>query len=337
MELSTVTLSDFVKIADVLFMKGLESHQPVARNSGLFKMDPIMDNSGNAREYTEIDLEQYAALKPENDSAARARVQQGYSKTATLKRIGMNIGVSYEMRHWNKYQDVVSRITNLGRMVARRMELDLQHRITFGSATAYTDKDGQSVSITVGDTLALFSTAHTVRGSSTTFRNILANNPVFSKGALEGMELLVVENSINQFGEKILIDYDVLWCADDPNTINTIREFLKSTAAPDANNGGVINVYQGKYRLVVLPLVATTAAGLVDSTKRKYWGLASTSNSQAYLAVNEEPHMMVDNPSVSSNAVDVNTDEWTFAARASYFICTPGARWITVSYGDGTA
>jgi glycine/D-amino acid oxidase-like deaminating enzyme len=47
------------------------------------------------------------------------------------------------------------------------MELDLSHRFTFMTATAYTNNNGTSVDVTVGDTLALASTAHTVRGSST--------------------------------------------------------------------------------------------------------------------------------------------------------------------------
>ena len=336
MELNTINLSDFVKIADMIFMKGLEGYSMVAKNSGLFRTEDIPDNSGNAREYTEIDLEQYARRKGENDQAAKARQQQGYSKTATLQRIGHNVGISWEMRHQNKYPQVISVLTNLGRTVAQRMELDLQHRLTFGTATTYTNMDGESVDIAVGDTLALFSTAHTIRGASTTFRNILANNPLFSRGALEGMEQLIAENSINQFGEKISVAYDVIWTADHASSINTMREFLKSTASPDANNNGVINVYQGKYRLVVLPLVATTNVGVVDTTKAKYWGLASTTNSQAYVGVNENPHLM-SNPTESSNAEDVMTDEWQFRSRASYFISTPGARWVTLSRGDGQA
>lgn len=68
----------------------------------------------------------------------------------------------------------------------------------------------------------------------------------------------------------------------------------------------------------------------------KYWGLASTMNSQAFLAVNEEPHLMVD-PAAGNNAENRDTDEWRFDSRAGYFIVVPGARWITISTGDGTA
>jgi len=336
MDLNIASLSDFTKLGNVLFMKGLDGYNSILRSSGLFRMDPIPDNTGNTREYTEIDPEEYAREKGENDSVTRERVQQGYSKIAVLKRIAHQIGISYEMRHQNKYQEVISRLTNVGRTVAKRMELDLAHIITFGTSTAYRNMDGRNVDVTVGDTKALFDTAHTVRGASSTFRNRLANSPVFSRGSLEAMELMIIENSINQFGEKITIDYDTLWTTNDPNTVNTVREYLRSTSSPDANNGGVVNVYSGKYKHLVLPLVPTTSLGAHDSTKMKYWGLASTMNSQAFLAVNEEPHLMTD-PASGNNAENRDTDEFRFDARAGYFVVVPGARWVTISLGDGTA
>jgi len=336
MELNTATQSDFVRNATILFMKGLDSVKMEARDSGMFRVEQIPDHAGNTKEYSEIDLEEYAEVKGEGDQTSRARVQQGYSKIGTLQRIAKDIGITYEMRHYNKYVDVVARLTNLGTLTAKRMELDLQLRISFATATSYTSKEGATVDTTVGDTLALASTAHTVRGSSVTFRNRLANNPIFSRGSLEGMEQMIVENSINQFGEKMVIPYDILWTTDDQNTVNTVREFLRSTAAPDQNNSGVVNVYAGKYRHVILSRVAVTAAGLVDSTKAKYWGLASSQNSQAFLGVNEEPSLK---PMVSSgnNAEDFSTQDWNYGTTAGYFIVIPGARWFTISTGDGTA
>ena len=335
MELNIATLSDFTRNAEIMFLKGFDAVSPDARNSGMFKILSIPDHQGNTKEFTEIDLEEYARVKPEGDQAVRARVQQGYSKTATLKRIAMDIGITYEMRRYNKYDEVVSRLKNLGGLPAKRMELDLQHRLTFAASTSYTSMEGETVDTAVGDTLALASTAHTVRGSATTFRNRLANNPVFSKGSVEGMEQMIIENSINQFGEKMVIDYDIIWSTDDPNTVNTIREFLRSTSAPEAANAGVVNVYQSKYKHVILKKVATTAVGAVDSTKAKYWGLASSANSQAYLAVNEEPKLKT--TSANGSAEDFSTEDWNFGATAGYFICIPGARWFTFSSGDATA
>ncbi|MEY2595077.1 MAG: hypothetical protein RI965_349 [Bacteroidota bacterium] len=335
MELNTISQSDFTKLANVLWGKAYESVPQVMRKSGLVKEVPISANSGNTREFSEIDGEEFAKLKSESDQAARARVQQGYSKTMYQKRVALDIGISYEMRTQNKYPEVVSRLTNLGTQVAKRLELDLAHRISFAASTSYTDMDGQTVDVSVGDTLALASSVHTLRGSSSTFRNILANNPKLSKGALEGMERLVVEETLNQFGEKKTMAFDILWTTDDPNTVNTAREHLQATAEVSAANAGVPNVYQSKYRHVVLPYVATTAAGAVDSTKRYFWGLASSAMSCFYLGMWEEPHMKA--PSAGNNGEDFSTDDWNYGARGGYGIVIPGASWFKLSKGDGTA
>lgn len=335
MDLSIVNLTDFVRNAEIAWLKGADAYTPVARNSGLVREISIPNNTGNTREFSEIDLELYAKVKGERDEAKYAKVQQGYSKTGTLYRVAFAETITHEMRTQGKYLDIQSRLLNLLPTAMRRMELDLQHRITFATATSYTDMDGRTVDVTVGDTLALASTAHTVRGSSATFRNRLANNPQVSRGALEAMEKTRVENSINQFGQKVTVNDDILWTTDDPNTINTVRELLQSTASVDGGaNASVVNVYRAKYRHVVLPLVATDKDGNVDSTKAKYWGLASSSRSSFYLGVHEEPHVI---PPTEGDGKNVLTDDWYFNVRAGYMIVIPAAGWFSISTGDGTA
>ena len=95
MELNNSTLSDFVKLADVLWQKGLMSVPQVMRGSGLVKMVPIAQNTGNSREFSEIDSQEYAKRKNESDQTERAQVQQGYSKTMTQERVALDIGISY--------------------------------------------------------------------------------------------------------------------------------------------------------------------------------------------------------------------------------------------------
>lgn len=334
MELNTVSLSDFTKLANVLWQKGYDSVPQVMRNSGLFQVVPVPMNSGNTREFTEIDGQEYARYKGESDQANRASVQQGYSKTMTMYRVALDIGISYEMRTQNKYPEVVRKLTNLGKQVANRMDLDLAHRITFAHSTSYTDMDGRTVDVTVGDTLALGSAVHTLRGSSSTFSNLVSGNPRLSKGALEAAERLVVEQTLNQFGEKMTMSFNKLWTTDDPNTVNTAKEYLQSTADVEGANSGVKNVYMSKYSHVILPRVATTASGAVDNTKRYYWGLASTDMSTAYLGVWEEPRLK--SPSEGNNADDFATDDWNFGARGGYGIATVSAAWIKISKGDGS-
>ena len=334
-DLTTTSLSDFVRNAEIIWRKGADGFNPVMRNSGIVKSVSIPSQTGNTREFSSIDLELYASKKAERDEARYAKTQQGYSKVGRLTRFGKAQVVSHEWMTHGKYADIKSTLTNLLPMAMRRMELDLQHRITFATSTSYTNQDGETVDLTVGDTLALASTAHTVRGSSATYRNILANNPQFSRGSLEAMEKMRVENSINQLGQKVPCTDDVLWSTEDPNTVNTIREVLRSTASTNSDaNTGIPNVYQGKYQHVVLPLVATDKDGAIDSTKAKYWGLASTMDSAFYLGVSEEPYVIP--PSVG-DGTNILTDDLTFNVRAEYMIVIPDPKFFAISKGDATA
>lgn len=335
MDLSTVSIADFVRNAEILWLKGADSFMPVARRSGIVKEVVVPQNTGNTREFSEIDLELYARFKGERDEKKYGKIQQGYSKIGTLYRFALAETITYEMRTQGKYLEVQQRLLNLLPTVMRKMELDIQHRITFATATSYTDQDGRTVDTTVGDALALASTAHLVRGSATTFRNRLANSPQLSRGAMEAMEKMRVENSINQFAQKVPVNDDILFTTDDPNTVNTARELLQSTASVSSGlNDGVKNVYQAKYKHVILPLVATDKDGNVDTTKSKYWGLVSSTRSAFYLGVHEEPHVT---PPSTGDGMNVLTDDWIFSASGGWMIVVPAAQFFGISIGDGTA
>jgi hypothetical protein len=334
-DLRTVSQPVFTQIADVIFMEALESAPMQARGSGIFAEEMIPANSGDSRTYTEYDLEEYAKLKGEGDQAERARTSQGYEKTIKPKRRGLDEVITVEMRKYNKYPEVITRLTKLGELVPNRMELDLQHRIGFGTATTYTDMDNETLNIATGDTLALFYSLHLLNGSSTTYRNILANNPLLSKGSIESMESMIINNTFNQLGQIMTLNYDILWTTDDANTVNTAREYLQSSADITSNNSGVVNVYKGKYRHVMLSRVDTDKLGAKDSTKAKYWGLASSSKKPGRLGIWESPFLI--SPSAGNASTDASTEDWMYGVRGSYGICFPTAIGITLSKGDGAA
>ena len=173
MELNSLgNLSVFTRLAGVIFDKATTMVDKNARNSGIFKIESIPSNSGETRDYTEIDLEMYADNKPQGNQAGRARVQLGYNKLITVKRFAKDIGITHEMRRFGKYPEIISRLTNLAQMPGNRLELDLSHRLGFGTATTYTDKNGSTVDISLGDTLALWSTAHNLAGKINFRRNV---------------------------------------------------------------------------------------------------------------------------------------------------------------------
>ena len=86
---------DFAKNALILWNMGAASVPQYARSSGLFKTVPIPNETGNTREFSEIETEEYASRKGESDQASRAKVQQGYTKIGKLYRIAKDVGVSF--------------------------------------------------------------------------------------------------------------------------------------------------------------------------------------------------------------------------------------------------
>lgn len=336
-ELLTASYTDMVKLGTVLWLQTVDSLPMPARTSGMFKVMPIADNTGDKREVSEIETEEYASLKNEGDQAARADVAQGYSKTLTLKRVAKDIGISWEWRKRGKYPEITAALTSLAKMGHNALDLDMTHMITFGADGSYTDRDGETIDTTTGDSQNLFATGHTLTSSSTTYRNLLANNPKFSKGALELMERQIVENTYNNFGQKMAITFDIIFTTDEPTTVNAVREFLKSSADPNATHSGVANQYRGKYRHVVLPRLATDASGAPDTDKRYYWGLCSSSMNQMFVAIDEEPHMKVGSGKEGGSAEDFASDTYNFGVRAGYGRANASGRGIHLSKGDGSA
>lgn len=337
--MSTLNNGSLPALVDLTTIKFLDEVQSLDASlmltSWMVKVEDIPANTGDTKRFSEIDLEEYASNKNEWDQSDQALVQQGHTKDMVFKRVSKDISITYEMRTQNKYTEVVRRLTNLAKLIPNRMDLDLAHRITFATDTSYTDKDGATVDTTTGDSLAWASTAHTLTGSATTYRNILAGNPQFSKGSLESIEKLGVEETFNNFWEKMAMNFDVIFCSDDPNTNNNIDEVINSTASPDGLNEGVINVNQGRYRKVRIPRLATTATGAVDSTKAKRWGIIDAGNSDFMMGITERPRLKT--PALGNNGEDFSTDDWNFGARWGYGIVVVSGRSAKFSKWDGTS
>jgi hypothetical protein len=331
--LNTITFPEFVDLIKKTWVMRQKLVTPMAQQ--LFIRDDIGNGQGNTKRFQEIDTETFGRLKRQGEAAKKASVGVGYYVTMTKKRIAREIDITQEMRDENRYSEVGSLITNLTTFCDQRIELDLTHRLTFASATSYTDMDGDTVDLTVGDGLELVKSAHTLKFSSTTYSNRVSGDPVFSRGGLEAAESLAVTNILSNFGERRVINFNTIVTGDDPNTVNAVKQFLGSGTDVDQNNSGVLNPYRGKYRHVILPYLATTATGATDSTKRRYWFLAATGQGtmgwQAYFGVWETPHLKDQSTDERGSNHDYSRDQWTFGARAGYGICAVSGKGIIAS------
>jgi hypothetical protein len=337
-EINIISLPELVSLTRQRFVEGPMLVADYEAAKSLYITEQIAPNSGNTRQYNEIDGETYATFKDEGEDAAKARVIMGYNKTMTKRRFAKEIDITYEARTENRYPEIVSALTDLSTFCRQRMALDLTHRLSFCTATSYTDMDGETVTTTVGDGLALVSASHTLTGTSTTFSNVITGNPAFSPGAFQTARERTNTQILSHFGERRVMNFDVVVTSDDPATVDEVKKLLRSTSDPTQDNPSVINPQANMFRHVILPRLATTAAGAYDSTKAKYWGYVATTGApqnrwQAYCGIWEEPNLKV--PAPGNNGEDIHNDNWTFGTRGGYGIETVSPRGLLWSTGVG--
>jgi len=330
--LNTVTLSEFTDLVEKSFITYNKKVTPASQE--LFINQDMAAHTGESKRFDEVDTETFGKLKRQGMKAQKANVGVGYNKTMTVKRIAREIDITFEHRRYNKFPEVTGLLTSLNEFGPQRAELDRTHRFTFAGASSMVDMDGDTVDLTAGDSLPIVYATHTLKFSSSTWRNRVSSDPDFGKAALESAEGLFNTDILSNFGERRVMTPNVIITGDDPNTVNDVKQFLNSTTEVGQSNSGVINVYKSKYRHIQLPYLATTALGANDSSKAKYWFLASIGQSvnglQAYYGVWEPAHMQSP-PNEGNNGEDRSTDNWTYGTRMSYGMCFVSARGLVGS------
>ncbi len=317
--LATVTFPELTDLVNRNFISVGGLIVPAARQ--LYMYDTMGPAEGELKLLQEYDTTTYAKAKAQGADAKKASFGIGYYITIKAKRIGIESEITWEMRRYNKKSEVTAAITSLPYFCPQRVELDLTHRLTFCSSTSYTDLDGNIIDLTVGDGLALASAVHTLKFSTLTYSNRVSGDPLFSKGGLELAELLTTTDVLSNFGEKRVLDYNTIVTGNNPTVCNAVKRFLTSVSDDAQNNAGVVNVNKDKYRHVILPQLATTATGAIDSTKKNWWFLVATGNGlrawQAWFVEWEAQNLI---PATSGNGTDVHKDIWYYNVRQSYNI-----------------
>jgi hypothetical protein len=331
LQLNTGSVSQFTDLVKRMFNDSIKSFPSVFQDSGLVKFEVRDMNDGIYTRVTQAPVTtRFASFVPEGQNARAAAFQYGYEKDLQVRRYGLDIGITRLMRIGNKNPEIISSVVNLSRSINEGLELDLTHFLTFGTSTSYVDRDGNTRDISTADGLALFSASHTLSGSALTYSNIVSGNPAFSKGSLETMERLIMEQTYDNLGQKLAMKFDLIWCGDDSVTNNRIDEELGATADTTSSNAGTINVNNRKYRKVKLPYLATLATGAVDTTKRRYWGIACSEYTSLNCRMLEKPYLKT--PQDGNNGEEFSSENWQYASRGSYGLAVVDAMWIKGSF-----
>lgn len=310
-----------------------ENH-PVRNARQLYITEMIGSGAGSSKRIQEFDKETYASVKPEGTNNQKAKIGVGYFKDLEARTFSKEIDITLEMRNDNRYAEMGSMATSLSTFCDNRADLDGTHRLTFATSTSYTDMNGKTVATTTGDGLALCSTSHTLAFSSTTYSNRVSGDPVFSQGAYESALQLSVTNIFSNFGEKRTMNFNAIITGDDPSTVRAVRQMLESTADVDGAQSGLKNVYMGAKTHIILPNLATTAAGAPNSAKRRWWFIAAIGQGmngwQAYFGEWISPQLLT--PSNTSAGMDIHNLNWTYVTYCRYGYATVSPKGIIGSF-----
>ena len=316
--LSTLTLPELADLVRRNF--DINKSMVVPNAEQLFISDPIGKGKGNIKRYHEYDVQTFARRKRQGEAAKKASVGIGYKVTLEKKRIATEVEFTQEMIDENQYPEVKTAMMSLNHFCSQRTELDLTHVFTFASATSYVDMDGDTITSSVGDSLSLVYSAHTLKFSSSTYSNRVSGDPIFSQGGLTAAEKLATTNILSNFGETRRLPFNVIVTSNDPDTVKAVKQVLNSTADVDAAHAGVENVNKSAYRHVQLPYLASDANGNYDSTKAKWWFLVAatggTDGWQAYYATFEAEHLKTS----TQAAEDFSRDTYKEGVRKGYGI-----------------
>jgi len=324
--ISQLTLPEMVDLVDKKFLMYQDLEPRVAEQ--LFMVSSQPKGKGDSKRFDEVDTGTFAKDMPEGADAKKTSVGKGYSKTITMVRRAIEIDITWAMRNNGKDEEILSKITSLNHFCPERKELDLTHRFTFANATSMTDMDGNTIDLTGGDGKALVAADHSLKFSSTTWRNRVTGDPVFSTGALELAEQIASVNMFNNFGQTRDSDFGVIFCGKDPATNRAIRKVIESSSDVDEVNSGILNTYSS-YRKVKLNKLATDANGGPDSTKRRWWGLIAPGKLQMHYRVWEANNLKT--PVAGGNGEDVHNDNRVFGSRMAYAIGAVSARHLIMS------
>jgi len=334
--LNTISFEDATDLINRSFDAGkLNPINNAMKESGIVMVNTIPAGTWKTRRHKEKPIgELYANYKVEWGASTKTRVQQGYYKDTTSRTFSKAIDITLEMRKLDK-TGVYDAINFIGNTLPSREDLNLSMFISFGTATSYTDQDGQTVDVSAWDGLAPFSTAHTLTGSTTTYRSRVANNPAFSEGALELAEDLLRTETYTNLWEQVGCAADTIATTDYPTLVNSVRRVIQSSAQISAPNEGVVNVYQGRYTHKILPKIDMTANAAKDSTKKNYWMLADSKITSFFHDVYMAPELYA--PTMDNGGQDIETLNWTWNTVAMHDSCIVSSRGTAFSSWDGTA
>lgn len=327
MPISVAQFTDLTKNAKVAWDSGRKEFPSVRQ-----MLANIKRVSERTSEYSSISQVSTARRRNEGDDAYKGSLKQGYTKNFTQAEVALEVDVTKQLRMFDKYSEIMDRMRGMGKAAERRMELDLASLLLYAWSTSYTNMDGETVTTSTPDGLALMSTAHTCKGSSNTFSNHLVANTAISTTAIEDMEELANGFLDQADGRNYPIMLNTIITGRHAPTVHTVKRILTSENLQGSADNDK-NDFRGSYKHIIVPFMDVLPATEVrSSTYSKYFFLASLSPEDNGFAIEVSQDIQFEAP---EQVFESST--WQYLTTALYDFGTTKANFIVGSKGTGVS
>jgi hypothetical protein len=217
----------------------------------------------------------------------------------------------------NKYPELAKLLRGQNESLIRRMILDATHKFTFAGDGSYTNLDGVVRDLVGGDGVSWVNDAHVMNNGSS-WDNLLGS----------GTGVRLAESTLAD-AEDMMADTFTHSGILSTGTVDTVitghHAATRNAAKRLGGQSGQVtivnteaslndsNVYQGQFKHIVLPYLATNAFGNRDSTKNRFWfaGDSTRMKDALYMRV-------VQMPTARPVQEAENKDALVFSATADY-------------------
>lgn len=294
----------------------------------------IVPVSERTSEHSGMSSVQTARRRNDGDDATKGTLKQAYTKNFTQQEVAIQYDVTYQMRKFDKYEEIMRGMRELRRSGERRMEQDLAALLSYAWSSSYTNIDGETITTTTPDGNALIDATHDANGSSNTFSNQhpTTNSPI-DTDVLEALAELFNNFIDESDGRLAPVMPDTIITGRHAPTVHTVRRILNSQQlAGTADND--VNTFKSEYTHLVVPyLDVNMATEARDATKARYCFLAALGNKDVNgfrMEVSEDLNLVTPEQVFESSA-------WQFLVHALYDLGSTKANFIAGTKGDGSA
>ena len=325
--ITVAQFNDLVKNATVQWSKA-RGEFPTVRQM----LANIKQVSAKTSEYSGISSAQTARRRTDGDDAYKGTLKQGYTKTFNQSEIALQFDITKQMRMFDKYDEIMKRMREMGRGAERRMELDLASLLFNAWATTYVNIDGETVTTATPDGLALIDNAHTAKTGATFSNEIATTHSPLDVDVLEKLEEVGNGFIDEADGRAIPCMFDTIITGRHAPTVHMVSRILNSELRQGTANNDV-NTSKMYKHLIVPFLDVNPATEVRDSTKSKYVFLANLGNKDENGFVMEvSQDIRLETPEqVFENGA------WQFQTTGLYDFGATRPAFISGTKGDGTA